>query len=150
MLKSDRSELDYFALMKRARGLPSSANRQLRVAILADVSTQHLSPLLRALFASNGVEVEIYEAGFDAIKASFGQAAASRPRTASLRSPAPAVAGDRAIDGNGIVVERFGGPEVMHWERLTAPPPGIGEVRLKHSAIGLNYIDVYTRSGYYP
>src|SRR5690242_15982700 len=95
---------------------------------------------------------QIYEAGFDAIKASFGQApgirAGARVRSAPAVAPPIAAPGDRAIDCNGIVVERFGGPEVMHWERLSAPPPGIGEVRLKHSAIGLNYIDVYTRTGY--
>ena len=92
---------------------------------------------------------QIYEAGFDAIKAAFGQAPGLRPRSSAAQAPVP-VAADRAIDGNGMVVERFGGPEVMHWERITASPPGLGEVRLKHSAIGLNYIDVYTRSGYYP
>jgi len=68
MLKSDRRELEYFALMKRAKELPISDNRQLRVAILADVSTQHLTPLLRALFAGNGVTVHIYEAGFDTVE----------------------------------------------------------------------------------
>ncbi|HET7542636.1 MAG TPA: HAD-IIIC family phosphatase [Polyangiaceae bacterium] len=68
MLKSDRTELEYFSLMKRAKEPSSSSNRQLRVAILADVSTQHLSPLLRALFASNGVAAVIYEAGFDTVE----------------------------------------------------------------------------------
>lgn len=68
MLKADRSELEYFTLMKRAKELPSPANRQLRVAILADVSTQHLTPLLRALFASNGVTAVVYEAGFDTVE----------------------------------------------------------------------------------
>jgi FkbH-like protein len=68
MLKADRSELDYFELMKRAKSLPASANRQLKVAILADVSTQHLAPLLRSLFASNGVNAVIYEAGFDTVE----------------------------------------------------------------------------------
>jgi NADPH2:quinone reductase len=92
---------------------------------------------------------QIYEAGFDAIKAAFGQPPGLRPRSSAAQGPA-SIAGDRAIDGNGMVVERFGGPEVMHWERIAAAPPGLGEVRLKHSAIGLNYIDVYTRSGYYP
>jgi NADPH:quinone reductase-like Zn-dependent oxidoreductase len=90
----------------------------------------------------------VYEAGFNAIKASFGQSPGVGARVGA--GPAAIVAGDRAIECNGIVVERFGGPEVMHWERLSVPPPGFGEVRLKHTAIGLNYIDVYTRTGYYP
>jgi NADPH2:quinone reductase len=39
---------------------------------------------------------------------------------------------------------------VLRWQRSTAMAPGPGEVRIKHTAIGLNYIDVYTRTGYYP
>jgi NADPH2:quinone reductase len=93
---------------------------------------------------------QIYEAGFDAIKAQFGQAAGERRQRPATRRDIAAGAGDRAIDCQGIVVERFGGPEVMHWERLSAPVPGPGEVRIRHTAIGLNYIDVYTRTGYYP
>ncbi|MFO1058829.1 MAG: SRPBCC family protein [Dongiaceae bacterium] len=95
----------------------------------------------------------VYEAGFAAIKAHFGQAAEAPPRRgATVRPPpaAPRIVGTAPIEGNAIVVERFGGPEVMRWERSAAPPPGPGEVRLRHAAIGLNYIDVYTRSGYYP
>ena len=68
MLKSDRSELDYFALVKRAKQPSPSAGPRLKIALLGDVSTQHLVPLLRALFASNGVNAEIYEAGFDTIE----------------------------------------------------------------------------------
>ena len=94
---------------------------------------------------------QIYEAGFDAVKSAFGQAldGRRRPRGTSA-APSIAVTGDRAVEGNGIVIERFGGPEVMRRQRLAAPPPGTREARLKHSAIGLNYIDVYTRTGYYP
>ena len=47
-------------------------------------------------------------------------------------------------------VKRTGGPEVLTWEEMTLSTPGEGEVRLRHSAIGLNYIDVYFRSGLYP
>lgn len=43
-----------------------------------------------------------------------------------------------------------GGPEVFVWEDIDLPAPGPGEVRLKHSAVGLNYIDVYHRTGLYP
>ena len=68
MLKPDRSELDYFELVKKAKLLAPSAGKSLKLALLADVSTQHLVPLLRALFASNGMQVEIYEAGFDTVE----------------------------------------------------------------------------------
>jgi NADPH2:quinone reductase len=43
-----------------------------------------------------------------------------------------------------------GGPEVLQWETVDLPPPGPGEVTLKHEAIGLNFTDIYARSGLYP
>lgn len=44
---------------------------------------------------------------------------------------------------------RPGGPDAFVWEEADPGPPGPGEVRLRHKAIGLNYIDVYHRSGLY-
>ncbi len=44
----------------------------------------------------------------------------------------------------------FGGPEQMQFETLELPGPAPGEVRLRHTAIGLNFIDIYERSGLYP
>jgi FkbH-like protein len=67
MLKQDRSELDYFKLIKRAR-IAAHAGQSLRLALLSDASTQHLVPLLKALFASNGVDAMIYEGSFGAIE----------------------------------------------------------------------------------
>jgi len=43
-----------------------------------------------------------------------------------------------------------GGPEVLVWEEINVGQPGPGEVRLRHTAVGLNYIDVYHRMGLYP
>jgi NADPH2:quinone reductase len=43
-----------------------------------------------------------------------------------------------------------GGPEVIHWSEVELPPPGPGEVRMRNTAVGLNYIDTYHRSGLYP
>ena len=68
MLKNDRAELNYSQLVKRARRLQPGDGQKLKLALLADVSTQHLVPLLRVLFADNGVGVEIYEAGFDTVE----------------------------------------------------------------------------------
>ncbi|HKY94380.1 MAG TPA: SRPBCC family protein, partial [Kiloniellales bacterium] len=89
---------------------------------------------------------EIYEAGFDAVKRHFGQAATARRRAVA----APAVGSGTAIPGHAIVLERHGGPEVLRWQEMTAPPPGPGELRLRQSAVGVNYIDVYCRTGYFP
>jgi len=49
-----------------------------------------------------------------------------------------------------IRIHRTGGPEVMVWEEIEVGRPGPGEVRVRHTAIGLNYIDTYLRSGLYP
>ena len=43
-----------------------------------------------------------------------------------------------------------GGPEVLKWEDFDPGPPGPGEVRVRNHAVGLNFIDVYHRTGLYP
>ena len=49
-----------------------------------------------------------------------------------------------------IRIHEYGGPEVMQLESVELPDPGPGEVRLRQSAVGFNYIDVYQRKGLYP
>ena len=48
-----------------------------------------------------------------------------------------------------IRISRVGGPEVMEYVDVEVGAPGAGEVRVRHAAIGLNYIDVYFRNGAY-
>ena len=48
-----------------------------------------------------------------------------------------------------VVIEQVGGPEMMRLVDVSVGDPGVGEVRIRHHAIGLNYIDVYQRSGMY-
>jgi NADPH2:quinone reductase len=45
---------------------------------------------------------------------------------------------------------KVGGPEVLVWRERSLGRPGPGEVRIRHTAIGLNYIDIYHRRGLYP
>jgi NADPH2:quinone reductase len=47
-------------------------------------------------------------------------------------------------------IERTGGPEVIQWTETELPAPGPGQVLIRHTAVGLNYIDTYHRSGVYP
>lgn len=49
-----------------------------------------------------------------------------------------------------IRIRRFGGPEVLELEEVDVGPPGAGEARVEHTAVGLNMIDTYCRSGLYP
>ena len=49
-----------------------------------------------------------------------------------------------------VMIHETGGPAVMRWEDHDPGTPGPGEVRLRQEAVGLNYIDVYHRTGLYP
>ena len=51
---------------------------------------------------------------------------------------------------HAIRVHETGGPEVLKWEEVEVGSPGPGEVRIRHHAVGLNFIDVYHRTGLYP
>lgn len=51
---------------------------------------------------------------------------------------------------SAIRIHEHGGPEVLRWEPVEVGEPGPGEIRLRHTAAGLNYIDVYFRTGLYP
>ncbi len=49
-----------------------------------------------------------------------------------------------------IRIHEYGGPEVLRWEDVDIADPSPGELRIRQAAIGLNYIDVYHRTGLYP
>ncbi|MFN3459423.1 MAG: quinone oxidoreductase family protein [Oceanibaculum sp.] len=48
-----------------------------------------------------------------------------------------------------IRIQQPGGPEAMQWQEVDLPAPGPGQARVRHTAVGLNYIDTYHRSGLY-
>lgn len=56
--------------------------------------------------------------------------------------------------GNGMVkairIHKTGGPEVLQYEDIEVAAPGPGEIQIRHRAIGVNYIDIYFRTGMYP
>lgn len=49
-----------------------------------------------------------------------------------------------------IRIHEFGGPETMRWEEVDLGQPGLGQVLVRQHAIGLNFLDVYHRTGLYP
>jgi NADPH2:quinone reductase len=51
---------------------------------------------------------------------------------------------------HAIRVHQHGGPEALAWETVEAGLPGVGEVLVRHTAIGVNFSDVYLRTGLYP
>src|SRR5512137_1204129 len=50
----------------------------------------------------------------------------------------------------GILLRAHGGPDVLEWSSIELPRLKRNEVRVRHTAVGVNYIDVYDRSGLYP
>ncbi|MCC6170486.1 MAG: alcohol dehydrogenase catalytic domain-containing protein, partial [Gammaproteobacteria bacterium] len=53
-------------------------------------------------------------------------------------------------NAKAIRIERTGGPDVLQYVDVEVGAPGADEVQLRHTAIGVNYIDVYDRTGLYP
>ena len=51
---------------------------------------------------------------------------------------------------HAIRIHQTGGPEAMRWEEVEVGEPGPGQVRIRHKAVGLNFIDTYHRGGLYP
>ena len=51
---------------------------------------------------------------------------------------------------HAIRIPNTGGPDVLSWEEVQLGKPGPGEARIRHTAVGLNFVDVYNRMGLYP
>src|SRR6201996_4575707 len=51
---------------------------------------------------------------------------------------------------HAIRFHKTGGPDVLVWEEVQVGKPGPGEARIRHTAVGLNFVDIYVRSGLYP
>src|SRR5215211_2769539 len=51
---------------------------------------------------------------------------------------------------HAIRVYQTGGPEVLRWEEVEVGEPGAGQARVRHTAVGVNFVDTYHRSGLYP
>lgn len=120
------------------------------------------------------VAEDIYRAGFAAVRSLVARQAGARPvalpEPPRLTEPAPATSAVRtfapapppsaspavimtgagpATQTKAIVVERYGGPEVLTWRDIALPAPAPHEVRIRHTFIGVNFIDVYCRTGFF-
>jgi NADPH:quinone reductase len=89
---------------------------------------------------------EVYEDGFEGLRAYLRRAGRGTGGAASARRRAAA---GQTLPAQGVVATAFGGPEVLRHQSLPARPPGPGEVRIRQTAVGVNYIDVYVRAGLY-
>jgi NADPH2:quinone reductase len=93
---------------------------------------------------SRFVADDIMAAAFRSVRDWFagGRRAPSSPARAVNPLSAPT-----GIEAIAIILTRYGGPEVLEARKILAPNPGPGEVRIRQTAIGVNFIDVYCRRG---
>lgn len=87
----------------------------------------------------------VYEAGFEAVRERV-EPLAAQP---AVQPNAPVVKSGPDLPGKAMMIDRHGGPEELHLRDIAAPSPGPGQVRLRQTAIGVNFIDVYCRTGYF-
>ena len=115
------------------------------------------------------VAEDIYKAGMKALERFIRENAVvkigrdhaePKPGDRGMPQPTPPAHHDRDLSGRdtgtgpslparAIMMDRYGGPEVLVERQVTVPPPGTGEVRIRQSHVGVNFIDVYCRSGYF-
>ncbi|MBC5782682.1 SRPBCC family protein [Ramlibacter sp. USB13] len=92
----------------------------------------------------------VYEAGFANLRAYLSQ---TTVRSSVLPAPAYAGAGSAGTQGfpsREARLARYGGPEELETVASAAPPPAPGQVRIRQSAIGINFLDIYLRRGWIP
>ncbi len=83
----------------------------------------------------------VYEGGFEGLRTYL--------RRGGTPAPAAAASVAAAMPAQAVVAKAHGGPEVLEYRNVQAAAPRPGEVRIRQSAVGVNYIDVYVRKGLY-
>jgi NADPH:quinone reductase-like Zn-dependent oxidoreductase/uncharacterized protein YndB with AHSA1/START domain len=90
------------------------------------------------------VATGVYEAGFANLRRHLDDGADLRaPGSAPMPQALP-------MTGRRVVAVRHGGPELLQARDIEVPPPAAGELRIRQSAAGVNYFDVYLRKGWIP
>ena len=89
------------------------------------------------------VATDVYEAGFENLRRHLHAGGAGRAARSDLAAGAP-------MPSRQVRLHAYGGPEQLEPANGEAPPPRPGEVRIRQSAIGVNFIDVYLRRGWVP
>jgi NADPH:quinone reductase-like Zn-dependent oxidoreductase len=99
------------------------------------------------------VAQDIYEAGFAAVsgllaKTSPARSASGEAVRVTIRSAVRTTA--RQIRCHAVRIDSYGGADVLDWREVQVPSPSAGEVRLRQTAVGVNFIDINVRAGRYP
>jgi NADPH:quinone reductase len=92
---------------------------------------------------------DIYEPGFRAIKQQLKSHGRARASIATKVEFQPLTTSPNGETAAAIVMQSHGGPEVLQLQTVRVAKPQHGEVRIRQSFVGVNYIDVYTRTGYF-
>jgi NADPH:quinone reductase len=93
---------------------------------------------------SDMVAKGVYEAGFESLRRHLRQGGDLQARSsAAMPSAMP-------VPSRNMTVHSYGLPDVLVAEEAQVPPPGEGELRIRQRAIGVNYMDIYLRSGWIP
>jgi NADPH:quinone reductase-like Zn-dependent oxidoreductase len=90
------------------------------------------------------VAQDIMAAGFRALRELLRGGGNPKPQPARPDARLGAASG---LEATTIILTRYGGPEVLEARKTFAPAPGRGEARIRQSAVGVNFIDVYCRRG---
>ena len=99
---------------------------------------------------SRFIAQDIFEAGFQSVRSRC----LAWPRLSCRRQPPTIAAPSRrrhspggAVEATAIVIARYGGPDVLEMRNVRVAAPGLGQARIRQTAIGVNFIDVYCRAG---
>lgn len=91
----------------------------------------------------------VYEAGFEGLRRYLRQRRDGQsPSGRYGAGGSPCATGELAA--SAVILKAFGGSDQLVYQPVTVPSPGPGEVRIRQSAIGVNYIDIYIRKGDFP
>src|SRR6516225_6272573 len=85
----------------------------------------------------------VYEAGFEGLRRYLRDGARARSPSTMMRTAAD------QMTAQAVVLREFGGSDRLSYQNLTVPPPGAKEVRVRQTAVGVNFIDIYIRRGEY-
>jgi NADPH:quinone reductase len=131
------SPLPLMGYVARVRLRPVTDGNQ----TLWEWSSEFTPPPYREAELTALVRDGIYRTGFAAIRESL------QGGTSPKATPTPQATRYSGKTTRAIVVAEFGGPEVMQLREVPLADPGPGQVQIRHTAIGVNFIDVYCRSG---
>jgi NADPH:quinone reductase len=92
----------------------------------------------------------VYEAGFEGLRSYLRQQRDGQSPAGPRGMSGSIGHSGGELPGNAVILKAFGGSDRLVYETITVPPPGPGEVRIRQSAAGVNYIDVYIRKGQFP